>query len=143
MKKMFLLLAASCLLLFIFGCGTTTEAATAAAPASSPSDDDFSNYLTVPERSDNHIFTVYTGYTFSSKKMSEEDWDHLALVLILGYEYCASYAGSADMLAVGFLMDNNTCKVYIAGYNDYMDFINGKIDADTFLTEVSIEDLDL
>ena len=139
MKKVFILILLPVLFLGFFSCGTTSSSSTS---SSSSSTDDVYDYFTVPERSDNMVFTVYSGYTFPTK-MSDDDWNMLALALILGYDYCASYAGSSDMLAVGFLMTNNKGKVYIAWYNDYQDFINGKIDADAFLGKLTIEDLDL
>jgi hypothetical protein len=134
------------LVLMLYSCATTSNDTSAqydAGTTAESGDDEVYTYYTVPQRSDNLVFTIYTEYTFPSKKnLSDDESTLMALAFLFGMEYCSSYGGQGDNLAVAFMYDNNTAKTFVSTYKDYRLYADGTIDTDEYWERVSIEEIE-
>lgn len=142
------------LLLFTASCATTASNTSPdkggdspekqlAGPTPDTKDDEVYSYYSVPQRSENLVFTIYKAYTFpADKALSEDEGNLIGLAFLFGMQYCSTYAGEGDNLAVTFVYDNRIAKAFICTYKDFKLFSDGALDFDSFWKRVSMEEVD-
>ena len=95
--------------------------------------------LSVPERSGELVFTIYSKLTYPAKReLTEDESAWFASGFLLGLEYCCKYARPEDDLAVVFLLDDKTAKSYTCTYRDYKLFEADIINPEEFWKRLSI-----
>lgn len=135
MRKILSVLSVLFLVLLIAGCETT---------GSTSSSSGSKEYFTDVTRSDNLVVTIFTGYTFPTSKLSEDEGQLQASALILGLTKCFDESADGDKIGVGMVQANKKVKFFISLYADFKAYyVDKSIDVNEFVKRLSIETVDM